>query len=170
VEVPESDQEQALVRELLSGEAAYTLIFVATPEAADALDFYLYSAKLPITSAHQNRDQDELDDAITAFKKGVTPILILTHAVCPQLDLFPVYHIMNVGVPSVEEYYERINMQGVEQATGIITVTTICSTGESGEYHSDMVKTLAGYSTAMPNYVMSTMRKGRISYQAVTIQ
>jgi hypothetical protein len=29
---------------------------------------------------------------------------------------------------------------------------------------------LAGYSTAMPNYVMSTMRKGRISYQAVTIQ
>lgn len=107
-------------RELLVGlleemHGIRTIIFVNSRQSADNLDDFLFNMKLPVTSMHSDRTQQEREAAMRAFRSGNAPILIATGVTARGIDVQNVMHVINYDLPSIEyggieEYTHRIGM------------------------------------------------------------
>lgn len=111
--VDANQKRKALYDLLLHKPPARTIIFVNSKRSADELDDYLFNADLPSTSVHGDRTQKEREDAIRAFRKGKSPILVTTGVGARGLDVDNVLHVINYDMPSmafggIEEYTHRI--------------------------------------------------------------
>jgi len=71
---------------------ARTVIFVNTKRQCDAVDDFLFNKNFPCTSIHGDRTQREREDALIAFRTGVTPILIATDVAARGIDVKGVMH------------------------------------------------------------------------------
>lgn len=90
-----------------------TIIFVNSRQEADNLDDFLYNLKLPVTSMHGDRTQQEREAAMRAFRSGNAPILVATGVTARGIDVRNVMHVINYDLPSmdhggIEEYTHRI--------------------------------------------------------------
>lgn len=106
-------KKQALLDLLCSLKPARTIIFVNSKRTADELDDFLFNKDLPCTSMHADRTQREREDAMRAFRKGTTPLLITTPVTARGIDVRNVMHVINYDLPSmdhggIQEYVHRI--------------------------------------------------------------
>ncbi|KAI3327023.1 P-loop containing nucleoside triphosphate hydrolase protein [Xylariaceae sp. AK1471] len=115
--VDQSMKKQALLDLLQSVDPARTIVFVNGKRTADELDDFLFNKELPCTSMHADRTQREREDAMRAFRKGSTPILITTGLTARGIDVRNVMHVVNYDLPSmdhggIQEYIHRIGRTG----------------------------------------------------------
>ncbi|KAM0556885.1 hypothetical protein ACHAPJ_005558 [Fusarium lateritium] len=118
-------------RELLVGlleemHGIRTIIFVNSRQAADNLDDFLFNMKLPVTSMHSDRTQQEREAAMRSFRSGNAPILIATGVSARGIDVQNVLHVINYDLPSIdyggiEEYTHRIGRTGRIGHRGVAT-------------------------------------------------
>ncbi|KAI8800717.1 P-loop containing nucleoside triphosphate hydrolase protein [Cladochytrium replicatum] len=86
-----------------------TLIFVSSKRMADSLDNFLYNRRFPVTSIHADRNQKEREDAMNAFKRNKTPIMVATDIAARGLDVPNVTHVINFDLPPViDDYIHRV--------------------------------------------------------------
>lgn len=52
------------------------LVFVETKKGADILEKDLWKNNFPVTAIHGDRNQQQREEALAAFKKGENPILV----------------------------------------------------------------------------------------------
>ncbi|KAL8387302.1 hypothetical protein RB595_010008 [Gaeumannomyces hyphopodioides] len=118
VETAPFNKLQALTDLLSSLPPQRTIIFVNSKKKADELDDYLFNeARLPVTSMHADRTQREREDALRAFRKGITPIMVATGISARGIDVRNVAHVINYDLPKIEhggieEYTHRIGRTG----------------------------------------------------------
>ncbi|KAH6894068.1 P-loop containing nucleoside triphosphate hydrolase protein [Thelonectria olida] len=103
-----------------------TIIFVNSRQEADNLDDFLFNMKLPVTSIHSDRTQQEREAAMRSFRAGNAPILIATGVTARGIDVQNVMHVINYDLPSleyggIEEYTHRIGRTGRIGHRGIAT-------------------------------------------------
>jgi ATP-dependent RNA helicase DDX3X len=112
----EGHEKRDLLLGLLSEMSGIrTIIFVNSRREADNLDDFLFNMKLPVTSIHSDRTQQEREAAMRSFRAGNAPILIATGVTARGIDVQNVMHVINYDLPStdyggIEEYTHRIGM------------------------------------------------------------
>ncbi|KAL0213407.1 hypothetical protein RCL1_007033 [Eukaryota sp. TZLM3-RCL] len=107
---------------LLHSVPGLTLIFVETKKGADILEQFLSRQGFNANSIHGDRDQREREDALRAFRTGVTPILVATDVASRGLDIPNVSHVINYDMPNdIEDYVHRIGRTGRAGNVGIST-------------------------------------------------
>lgn len=123
--VEEQDKREFLLDLLnASGPDSLTLVFVETKRGADALEHFLISCpeQYRVSSIHGDRHQREREQALSSFRRGVTPILVATAVAARGLDIPNVKHVINFDMPSdIEEYVHRIGRTGRVGHTGLST-------------------------------------------------
>ncbi|RUS23703.1 P-loop containing nucleoside triphosphate hydrolase protein [Jimgerdemannia flammicorona] len=103
--IEEREKRERLTELLLSQPPSRTLIFVETKRGADTLDQFLYDNHFPSTSIHGDRNQEEREDALLAFKNGKCPILVATAVAARGLDVRNVMHVINFDLCNdIDEY------------------------------------------------------------------
>ncbi|KAI1434813.1 P-loop containing nucleoside triphosphate hydrolase protein [Xylaria sp. CBS 124048] len=120
------NKKRALVDLLKSMPPVRTIIFVNGKRTADELDDFLYHLDFPCTSMHADRTQREREDAMRAFRNGVTPLLVATGLTARGIDVRNVMHVVNFDLPSmdhggIEEYTHRIGRTGRIGHRGLAT-------------------------------------------------
>jgi len=89
------------------------LIFVDRQELADELFRRLMEKGHLCRSLHGGMDQDDRDDALTDFKKGICNILVATSIVARGLDVRQLHLVINYEVPNhYEDYVHRCGRTG----------------------------------------------------------
>jgi ATP-dependent RNA helicase DDX3X len=76
--VEEKDKMDALMKFLLTIEEGLILIFVETKRACDYVEDFLCSRGFPACSIHGDKSQREREEALRAFKRGDTPVMVAT--------------------------------------------------------------------------------------------
>ncbi|KAF5017981.1 hypothetical protein F66182_10050 [Fusarium sp. NRRL 66182] len=126
LEANTSDKRELLVGLLEEMYGMRTIIFVNSRQTADNLDDFLFNMKLPVTSMHSDRTQQERESAMRAFRSGNAPILIATGVSARGIDVQNVSHVINYDLPSIEyggieEYIHRIGRTGRIGHRGLAT-------------------------------------------------
>lgn len=116
IEPENGDKRKSLLTVLGEMAGMRTIIFVNSRQEADNLDDFLYNMKLPVTSIHSDRTQQEREAAMRSFRAGNAPILIATGVTARGIDVKNVMHVVNYSLPSIdyggiEEYTHRIGKQ-----------------------------------------------------------
>ncbi|KAI9821489.1 MAG: hypothetical protein M1832_003337 [Thelocarpon impressellum] len=155
-------KKQALYDLIASLPPVRTIIFVNSKRTADFLDDYMFNMDFPSTSIHADRTQREREDALNAFRKGKTPILIATGVSARGLDIGEVMHIVNYDLPSVEhggidEYIHRIGR-----------TARIGNTGEATSFYNErnediaeaLVKILLESKQEVPEFLQQYVPEG----------
>ncbi|MBK5920983.1 hypothetical protein CCR80_08060 [Rhodothalassium salexigens] len=131
--VPASEKRTRLV-ELLNGEGAAAskgraIVFTRTKRGADRVCDHLVKAGLSAGAIHGNRNQNQRDRALRAFRTGRTPILVATDVAARGIDVDDVALVVNYELPEVPEVYvHRIGRTGRAGRSG--TAIALCDPGE----------------------------------------
>lgn len=111
--VEEQDKMDALMKFLLTIEEGLILIFVETKRSCDYVEDVLCGRGFPACSIHGDKSQYEREDALRAFKKGVTPVMVATDVASRGLDIPNVTQVINYDLPTnIDDYVHRIGRTG----------------------------------------------------------
>ena len=117
------DQKQklSLVQSVLDDlEWDSCIIFCATKRGTDELERLLVKKGIKAGSIHGDRDQDERNKALHAFKSGEVPVIVATDVLARGIDIADISLIINYDVPrAVDDYVHRIGRTGRYDKTGI---------------------------------------------------
>ncbi len=95
------------------------IIFCATKRGTDQLERLLVKKGIKAGSIHGDRDQDERNKALHAFKSGEVPVIVATDVLARGIDIDNISLIINYDVPrAVEDYVHRIGRTGRYDKTG----------------------------------------------------
>ncbi|MAO64817.1 MAG: hypothetical protein CL666_07430 [Balneola sp.] len=95
------------------------IIFCATKRGVDELERLLQKKGIKAGSIHGDRDQDERNKALHAFKSGQVPVIVATDVLARGIDIDNISLIINYDVPrAVEDYVHRIGRTGRYDKTG----------------------------------------------------
>ncbi|XP_003342337.1 probable ATP-dependent RNA helicase DDX53 [Monodelphis domestica] len=111
------------------------IIFVSRKLIADDISSDLSIKGIPVQSLHGSREQDDRDQALEEFKKGIVKILIATDLASRGIDVLDVTHVFNFDFPqNIEEYIHRIGRTGrAGQSGSSITLLTKGDWSVAGE-------------------------------------
>ncbi|WP_020402828.1 DEAD/DEAH box helicase [Gracilimonas tropica] len=109
-----------LVQDILDDlEWESCIIFCATKRGVDELERLLQKKGIKAGSIHGDRDQDERNKALHAFKSGQVPVIVATDVLARGIDIDNISLIINYDVPrAVEDYVHRIGRTGRYDKTG----------------------------------------------------
>jgi ATP-dependent RNA helicase RhlE len=89
------------------------IIFTATKKGADQLVNALKKIDVEAVGIHGDRDQNERNNALQAFKNGKVSVIVATDVLARGIDISDVSMIINYDVPrAVEDYIHRIGRTG----------------------------------------------------------
>lgn len=89
------------------------IIFTATKKGADQLVNALKKIDVEAVGIHGDRDQNERNIALQAFKNGKVSVIVATDVLARGIDISDVSMIINYDVPrAVEDYIHRIGRTG----------------------------------------------------------
>ena len=89
------------------------IIFTATKKGADQLVRALKKIDVESVGIHGDRDQNERNVALQAFKNGEVSVIVATDVLARGIDINDVSMIINYDVPrAVEDYIHRIGRTG----------------------------------------------------------
>jgi len=89
------------------------IIFTATKKGADQLVKALKKIDVEAVGIHGDRDQNERNIALQAFKNGEVSVIVATDVLARGIDISDVSMIINYDVPrAVEDYIHRIGRTG----------------------------------------------------------
>ena len=111
--VEEQDKLNTLMRFLLTIEDGLILIFVETKRSCDYVEDMLCQRGFPACSIHGDKSQREREEALRAFKRGVTPVMVATDVASRGLDIPNVTQVINYDLPTnIDDYVHRIGRTG----------------------------------------------------------
>jgi ATP-dependent RNA helicase RhlE len=106
-----------------------SIVFVRTKHGADKLSRKLCQSGLHSEAIHGNRNQNQRQRSLDAFRSGRTPVLVATDVAARGIDVDDVTHVFNFDLPhEPEAYVHRIGRTGRAGATG--TAVAFCDSGE----------------------------------------
>lgn len=109
--VEEQDKMEALMRFLLTIEEGLILIFVETKRSCDYVEDVLCSRDFPACSIHGDKSQREREEALRAFKRGETPVMVATDVASRGLDIPNVTQVVNYDLPTnIDDYVHRVSL------------------------------------------------------------
>jgi len=117
--VEEHDKMEELMKFLLTIQEGLILIFVETKRSCDYVEDILCSRGFPACSIHGDKSQREREEALRAFKRGETPVMVATDVASRGLDIPNVTQVVNYDLPSnTDDYVHRIGRTGRAGNTG----------------------------------------------------
>ncbi|CAB9527963.1 dependent RNA helicase [Seminavis robusta] len=117
--VEEQDKLETLMRFLLTIEEGLILIFVETKRSCDYVEDILCQRGFPACSIHGDKSQREREEALRAFKRAVTPVMVATDVASRGLDIPNVTQVVNYDLPTnIDDYVHRIGRTGRAGNTG----------------------------------------------------
>jgi ATP-dependent RNA helicase DDX3X len=117
--VEEQDKMETLMKFLLTVDDGLILIFVETKRSCDYVEDVLCSRGFPACSIHGDKSQREREDALQAFKRAQTPVMVGTDVASRGLDIPNVTQVVNFDVPTnIDDYVHRIGRTGRAGNTG----------------------------------------------------
>jgi ATP-dependent RNA helicase DDX3X len=117
--VEERDKIDVLMKFLYTIEDGLILIFVETKRSCDYIEDVLCSNGFPACSIHGDKSQSEREEALRAFKRGTTPVMVGTDVASRGLDIPNVTQVINYDLPTnIDDYVHRIGRTGRAGNTG----------------------------------------------------
>ena len=117
--VEERDKIDVLMKFLYTIEDGLILIFVETKRSCDYIEDVLCSNGFPACSIHGDKSQGEREEALRAFKRGTTPVMVGTDVASRGLDIPNVTQVINYDLPTnIDDYVHRIGRTGRAGNTG----------------------------------------------------
>ena len=110
------------------------LIFVETQRSADYLGTLLSQRKFMSTTMHGARTQQQREEAVKQFTKGMCPILVATSVAARGLDFPLIGYVINYDLPDTSDFYiHRIGRTGNVIRENSLMINLFCiSTGRAG--------------------------------------
>jgi ATP-dependent RNA helicase RhlE len=107
------------------------VVFTRTKHGADRVMKRLLRAKVDAAAIHGNKNQNQRQRALDAFKAGKIRVLVATDVAARGIDVDDVTHVINYDIPvEPESYVHRIGRTGRAGATGI--AIAFCEPAERG--------------------------------------
>jgi ATP-dependent RNA helicase DDX3X len=117
--VEERDKIDILMKFLYTIEGGLILIFVETKRSCDYIEDVLRANGFPACSIHGDKSQSEREEALRAFKRGTTPVMVGTDVASRGLDIPNVTQVINYDLPTnIDDYVHRIGRTGRAGNTG----------------------------------------------------
>ena len=111
--VEEHEKMEALMKFLLTIEDGLILIFTETKRNCDYVEDVLCGKGFPACSIHGDKSQREREEALRAFKRGETPVMVATDVASRGLDIPNVTNVINYDLPTnIDDYVHRIGRTG----------------------------------------------------------
>jgi ATP-dependent RNA helicase RhlE len=109
-----------LLTELLKrGDVGNAIVFCRTKHRANRLAERLEKLGMSVGRIHGNRSQSQRTEALAAFKKGRTRVLVATDIVARGIDVEALDHVVNFDVPHApDDYIHRVGRTARAEATG----------------------------------------------------
>ncbi len=118
--VANSQKRAALVALLQNPDMQRVIVFARTKRGADRVARGLAAANIPAHAIHGNKSQNARQDALEAFRKGRTRVLVATDIAARGIDIDDITHVINYELPNIpESYVHRIGRTARAGATGI---------------------------------------------------
>ena len=117
--VEENDKIDYLMKFLMTIEEGLILVFVETKRSCDYVEDVLCSQGFPACSIHGDKSQREREEALRAFKRATTPVMVATDVASRGLDIPNVTQVINFDLPTnIDDYVHRIGRTGRAGNTG----------------------------------------------------
>ena len=128
----EQSDKTALLKKCLSERSGdLSLVFARTKHGAEKLMKQLNAAGFDAVSIHGNKNQNQRERALKAFRSGKARILVATDVAARGIDIPGVSHVYNFDMPEVtENYVHRIGRTARAGAEG--EGIALCSPEEIG--------------------------------------
>lgn len=117
----EKGDKRALLAHLLQDPAiTRVLVFSRTKHGANRIVKELAAAGIPAAAIHGNKSQSAREQALDAFKRGRTRVLVATDIAARGIDVEGISHVINYDLPNIpESYVHRIGRTARAGADGI---------------------------------------------------
>lgn len=114
-------QKQSLLEHLLKNEAAErVVVFTKTKHGAERVGKKLQRAGIDAGTIHGNKNQNQRNRALDAFREGRSRVLVATDVAARGLDVDDVTHVVNFDLPmEPEAYVHRIGRTARAGAAGV---------------------------------------------------
>ncbi|MBL0926889.1 MAG: DEAD/DEAH box helicase [Phycisphaerales bacterium] len=124
------NNKQALLEHLLGdGTIVRALVFTRTKHGADRVTKRLHHAGIAAEAIHGNKNQNQRQRALDAFRSGRSRVLVATDVAARGIDVDGVTHVFNFDLPmEPESYVHRIGRTGRAGAKG--TAIAFCDGDE----------------------------------------
>ena len=105
----------------------HVIVFCRTKHRADSCCRRLRRAKISCAPIHGNRNQNQRERALAAFRRGECDVLVATDVLARGIDVSDVRYVINFDVPAdPEDYIHRIGRTGRAGETGwALTFVTV---------------------------------------------
>ena len=105
----------------------HVIVFCRTKHRADSCCRRLRRAKISCAPIHGNRNQNQRERALAAFRRGECDVLVATDVLARGIDVSDVRYVNNFDVPAdPEDYIHRIGRTGRAGETGwALTFVTV---------------------------------------------
>jgi ATP-dependent RNA helicase RhlE len=118
--VPRNLKVGTLIRLLDDPALNRVIVFTKTKHGADKVAAKLFAAGIDSEAIHGNRNQNQRQRALNAFKTGRVRVLVATDVAARGLDVDDITHVINMDLPmEPEAYVHRIGRTGRAGASGI---------------------------------------------------
>ncbi|MCC5824282.1 MAG: DEAD/DEAH box helicase [Phycisphaerales bacterium] len=125
------DKQGLLERMIGASDIQRAVVFTKTKHGADRVARRLEIAGIDAVAIHGNKNQNQRNKALDAFKRGRFRVLVATDVAARGLDVDGVSHVFNFDLPlEPEAYVHRIGRTGRAGATGI--AVAFCTPEERG--------------------------------------
>jgi ATP-dependent RNA helicase RhlE len=127
--------KRALLAKILSrDEFRRTLVFTRTKHGADRVVRQLGEAGIEAAAIHGNKNQNQRERALAAFRSGESRVLVATDIAARGIDVDDVTHVINFDLPNIpESYVHRIGRTARAGASGV--AISFCDTEERAYLH-----------------------------------
>lgn len=114
------EAKNALLAKVLKAEGpSHVIVFTRTKHRADACCKRLSRTGISCAPIHGNRNQNQRERALRAFREGRTDVLVATDVLARGIDVSDVRYVVNFDVPEdSEDYIHRIGRTGRAGETG----------------------------------------------------
>uniref|UniRef100_A0A7S3QQS8 RNA helicase n=1 Tax=Dunaliella tertiolecta TaxID=3047 RepID=A0A7S3QQS8_DUNTE len=120
VEYVKEEVKLQYLLECLQKTAPPVLVFAENKRDVDAIHEYLLVQGVEAVAIHGDKEQEERERSIDAFKSGEKDVLVATDVASKGLDFAEVQHVINYDMPSeIENYVHRIGRTGRCGKTGV---------------------------------------------------
>lgn len=103
--VPQEHKRVVLAKLLREHVTGRTLVFTRTKHGADKVVKHLEASGVAANAIHGNKNQNQRQRALAAFKTGEVAVLVATDIAARGIDVDGVSHVINYDLPDVPEAY-----------------------------------------------------------------
>jgi ATP-dependent RNA helicase RhlE len=127
--VKREDKKMLLKHVIQSNSVENALVFTRTKRGADKVAKDLNSSGIKAGAIHGDKSQNNREQTLKGFKKGMIRVLVATDVASRGIDIDKLSHVINYEIPEqAETYVHRIGRTGRAGAHGI--ALSFCTSDE----------------------------------------